>query len=130
MNTPKFEWYEEDSVEANNNEVVIEGGSIDGAVYGGYAGEKPGDGYVAVANENIVTISGGTVSGNVYGGYSNSGNAISNMIDSIDLMFFCMALKSPFAHTSDREGRILLPNIAVKVGTSPDTITASPEYEP
>lgn len=56
----------------SNNSVTIEGGTVDGSVYGGRS-----DLNNAISN-NTVTIAGGAVTGSVYGGLSESGGAVSN----------------------------------------------------
>ena len=50
-----------------------------------------------------------------------------NVIKSIEERLLEIAYLSFFAQTSEREGRILFPNIAVSVGISPTIVNAKPE---
>ncbi|MCL2347630.1 MAG: autotransporter outer membrane beta-barrel domain-containing protein [Planctomycetaceae bacterium] len=56
-----------------NNNVVINGGMLNGVCYGGWT--RYGD-----ADNNKVTMTGGDVGQNLYGGYSYSGNAVNNAV--------------------------------------------------
>ncbi len=60
-----------DLLDPESNTVILNSGTVDGSVYGGYA-VSDGDLGSATAPGNTVTISGGTVDGNVYGGLALS----------------------------------------------------------
>ncbi|MCQ2603577.1 MAG: autotransporter outer membrane beta-barrel domain-containing protein [Spirochaetia bacterium] len=58
-------------LDMRRNTVTINGGSVNGSVYGGYA-----SGSAAVSNNNTVIIEGGAhIKGSVYGGYALSSNS-------------------------------------------------------
>ena len=63
--------YGSDMASAFGNTVNLNGGTLTGNLYGGYARSNNIAGH-AIAENNILNINGGTVEGNIYGGYATN----------------------------------------------------------
>ena len=57
----------------SENEVYINGGTVESEVYGGYSSDS-------TAKNNLVQITSGTVKGKIYGGYTNGAGAQNNRV--------------------------------------------------